>query len=141
MQKMRLLQRLCEDLFGVLVATTDGGLRKSQMRTLVQGSVVLLGCFFTLGAQTDRVPSGTEIVVRTNEVIDARHPSNSRIYSGVIDRDVTDRSGKVIIAKGANAELISRNASDCWKIASAAKAFSKMFCPNPLATETPVANI
>ena len=82
------------------------------MRTLVQGLVVLMGFFVTLGAQTDRVPSGTEIVVRTNEVIDARHPSNSRIYSAVVDRDVTDRSGKVIIAKGANAELISRNSSD-----------------------------
>jgi hypothetical protein len=67
---------------------------------------------FPLAAQTDRVPAGTEIPVRTNETIDARSPSDSRIYTGVVERDVTDRSGRVVIPRGANAELIMRDASD-----------------------------
>jgi hypothetical protein len=67
---------------------------------------------FALSAQVDRVPAGTEIVVRTNDNVDARHPSDSRIYSAVVDRDVTDRSGNVVIPRGSDAELIMRDASD-----------------------------
>jgi hypothetical protein len=63
-------------------------------------------------AQADRVPSGSEIVVRTNEAIDARHPSDGRIYTGVVDRDVTDRQGRVVIPRGSNAELIAREIDD-----------------------------
>ena len=52
------------------------------------------------------------MVVRTNDAIDAKHPSDSRIYTGVVERDVTDRSGRVVIPRGANAELIMRDASE-----------------------------
>jgi hypothetical protein len=51
-------------------------------------------------------------VVRTNETIDARHPSDSRIYTGVVDRDVLDRNGRVVIPRGADAELIMRDAEN-----------------------------
>jgi hypothetical protein len=63
-------------------------------------------------AQVDRVPAGTEIVVRTNEAIDAKHPSDSRIYTGSIERDVRDRNDRVVIPKGTEAELIMRDATD-----------------------------
>jgi hypothetical protein len=58
------------------------------------------------------VPAGTEIVVRTNDAIDAKHPSDSRIYNAVVDRDVTDRSGRVVIPRGSNAELIMRDSDN-----------------------------
>ncbi|MBL8213301.1 MAG: hypothetical protein JNK87_21465 [Bryobacterales bacterium] len=71
---------------------------------------------FTLAAQSnrgmDRVPKGTEIAIRTNEAIDARSPTDSRIYQAQVDRDVMDRNGRVIIPRGSNAELIMRDASD-----------------------------
>ncbi len=71
---------------------------------------------FTLAAQSnrgvDRVPTGTEIAVRTNEAIDARHPSDSRIYQAQVERDVMDRNGRVVIPRGSNAELIMRNATE-----------------------------
>jgi hypothetical protein len=51
-------------------------------------------------------------VVRTNDAIDARHPSDSRIYTAVVDRDVVDRSGRVVVPRGAEAELITRDVSD-----------------------------
>jgi hypothetical protein len=82
------------------------------MRNLVNGTAILVVASSVLLAQVDRVPAGSQIVVRTNESIDARHPSDSRIYTGVVDRDVTDRSGRVVIPRGANAELIMRDASD-----------------------------
>jgi hypothetical protein len=63
-----------------------------------------------LHAQVDTVPAGTGIVVRTNEAIDARSPSDSRIYQGSVDRDVRDHDGRVQIPRGSNAELILRDA-------------------------------
>src|SRR3982751_2288961 len=82
------------------------------MRNLLHGAAVLIAASSVLIAQTDRVPTGTQIVVRTNESIDAQHPSDSRIYTGVVDRDVTDNSGRVVIPRGSNAELIMRNSSN-----------------------------
>lgn len=82
------------------------------MRTTLQLAAVMLSVSFCLSAQTDRVTAGSEIVVRTNEAIDARHPSDSRIYTGVVDRDVLDRSGRVVIPRGSNAELITRDAGN-----------------------------
>jgi hypothetical protein len=82
------------------------------MRNVIPAIVLAAGFGFCLNAQVDRVPAGTEVVVRTNETIDAKHPSDSRIYSAVVDRDVTDRSGRVVIPRGSEAELIMRDASD-----------------------------
>jgi hypothetical protein len=82
------------------------------MRTIVKPALLLAGMSISLLAQVDRVPAGSEIVVRTNETVDARHPSDSRIYSAVVERDVMDRSGKVVIPRGADAELIMRDADN-----------------------------
>jgi outer membrane lipoprotein SlyB len=81
------------------------------MRKYVQTAVLACSVAAGLYAQADRVPSGTEIEVRTNEAIDAKSPSDSRIYTAVVDRDVTDRSGRVAIPRGSNAELILRDSS------------------------------
>ncbi len=62
--------------------------------------------------QQDRVPSGTEITVRTNGRIEAKNTNQGRIYSAVVDRDVRDGSGNVVIRRGADAELIIRGTSN-----------------------------
>ena len=82
------------------------------MRTLMQPAMLLAAFSISLLAQVDRVPAGTEIVVRTNETIDAKHPSDSRIYTAVVERDVLDRSGRVVIPRGADAELIMRDSEN-----------------------------
>ena len=82
------------------------------MRHFATSALLVAALSLPLAAQTDRVPAGAEITVRTNEAIDARHPSDSRIYTAVVDQDVRDRSGNVVIPRGANAELIMRDASD-----------------------------
>ena len=65
-----------------------------------------------LTAQSDTVPSGTEITVRTTDRIEAKSANDGRIYRGVVDQDVQDRSGRVVIPRGSDAELIVRSASD-----------------------------
>jgi hypothetical protein len=64
---------------------------------------------FALSAQTDRVPAGTEITIRTNESIDARSPSDFRVYTGSVNDDVRNRSGEIVIPRGSQAELILRD--------------------------------
>jgi hypothetical protein len=81
-------------------------------RTFLHGATAALVASAGAFAQVDRVPAGTEIVVRTNEAIDAKHPSDSRIYTGSIERDVRDRNDRVVIPKGTEAELIMRDATD-----------------------------
>jgi len=71
-----------------------------------------LSVSYLASAQTDRITSGTEITVRTNDSIDAKSSNEGRIYTGVIDRDVMDSSGRVLIPRGSNAELIVRDTSD-----------------------------
>ena len=77
--------------------------------TLVSG--LLVGFAMTLAAQPDTIAVGTNITVRTNEGIDIRNASDGRVFTGVIDQDVRDRVGDVVIPRGANAELIGRNIS------------------------------
>jgi hypothetical protein len=81
------------------------------IRNLLPTCTFVLGISLALYGQSDTVSAGTDIPVRINEAIDARSPSDSRIYTAVVDREVTDNSGRVIIRKGSNAELILRDLS------------------------------
>jgi hypothetical protein len=83
-----------------------------RIRNVLSLTTLAVGLSAAAFAQADRVPVGAEIVVRTNETIDANHPSDSRIYTASVDRDVFDRNGKVVIPRGAEAELIMRDASN-----------------------------
>ncbi len=74
--------------------------------------ILIIPCLLIggLAAQPrDTLPPGTQIQVRTNESIDARRAGDGRIYSAVIDRDVRDPDGRVLISRGSNAELIIRD--------------------------------
>ena len=64
----------------------------------------------TLFAQSDRVPAGTEVTVRTNESIDGNSPSDFKVYTATVDRDVANRDGRILIPRGSQAELILRDA-------------------------------
>jgi len=58
-----------------------------------------------------RIESGTTIDIRTTEQI-AADSSNGRIFTGVVDRDVLDRDGRLAIPEGSTAELTVRRAPD-----------------------------
>ena len=55
------------------------------------------------------IPSGTELSVRTNELIDSKTASVGQTFSAVIAADVLDSSGAVTIPKGSDAQLVIRS--------------------------------
>jgi len=54
------------------------------------------------------ISSGVSIPVRTTDVIDA-NATDGRIYTGVVDSDVTDVNGRVAIPRGSTAELMKHS--------------------------------
>jgi hypothetical protein len=74
----------------------------------------LLGLLFMASlavAQVRTIGTGTTITVRTNETINAKK-SDGRVFTGIVDQDVTDANGSVAIPRGSNAELIVKPTSN-----------------------------
>ena len=63
------------------------------------------------GIDTGTIDAGTNVIVRTNERIYA-NASDGRVYSGVVEQDVKDRGGDIIVPRGSDVELIVRKLSD-----------------------------
>lgn len=61
-----------------------------------------------MGAYAQNIPSGTQLEIRTDEFIDGRGAGNGRIYQGEVAQDVSDANGRVVVRRGARAELIVR---------------------------------
>jgi hypothetical protein len=61
-----------------------------------------------LVAQTQRIPSGTRIDIRTDETIDIRDHVDGRVFMGSVAEDVAARDGGTAIPRGARAELVVR---------------------------------
>jgi hypothetical protein len=53
------------------------------------------------------IESGTTIQVRTSEEIETNEPGE-QTYSGVVDKDVVNRSGNVVIPRGSRVDLVVR---------------------------------
>jgi len=53
-------------------------------------------------------PAGTELVVRTVETIDSRNAAADQTFSAIVDEDVTNASGRVIIPERSSAQLMIR---------------------------------
>ena len=63
-------------------------------------------------AQTIRVlPQDTEIKVRTDTAIPAKPAANAK-YAATVSHDVMDKSGAVLISRGARAQLVALPTSD-----------------------------
>ena len=58
------------------------------------------------------LPAGAEIVVRTNEDINAQTAVEGRTYPASIDRDVLDDAGNVVIPRGSDADLVIRSVKE-----------------------------
>src|SRR5438445_8377452 len=83
-----------------------------KLTNAMQAMGLAFGLCLVVSAQSNTVPSGTQITVRTNESIDAKSSNDGRIYRGVVDHDVLDSSGRVMVPRGSDAELIVRSTSD-----------------------------
>jgi hypothetical protein len=68
--------------------------------------ITLIGVGRTARAQD--IPSGTRVDVRTDQTIDARDRVDGRVYTGTVSNDVIGGNGRVMIPRGARAELIVR---------------------------------
>jgi hypothetical protein len=64
------------------------------------------------GLPSTTIPSGTEISVRTNEVIDSKNASIGQRFSAQIAADILDNTGAVRIPKGSDAQLVIRTNGD-----------------------------
>jgi hypothetical protein len=75
-------------------------------------TVLFLGAALTLSAATpndeDFIPRGTEIRVHTQGPITVAKWDRGRIYQAVIERDVVNRDGRVLIPRGVYCEMIVR---------------------------------
>jgi len=56
-------------------------------------------------------PAGTELVVRTVETIDSRNVAADQAFSAIVEQEVTNSSGHVIVPKGSSAQLMIRQMS------------------------------
>lgn len=56
-------------------------------------------------------PAGTELVVRTVETIDSRTAGADQIFSAIVEREVTNDSGHVVVPEGSSAQLMIRQVS------------------------------
>jgi hypothetical protein len=66
-----------------------------------------------LVSQTKKVPSGTEIKVRTDQAINVKSDSTTNnLYPGTISKDVLDSGGQVVIPKGSRAQLAAVKSGD-----------------------------
>jgi hypothetical protein len=63
-------------------------------------------------------PAGTELVVRTVETIDSRNAGADQIFAAIVEQDVTDASGQVIIPERSSAQLVVRQMSSGGKTGS-----------------------
>jgi hypothetical protein len=61
-------------------------------------------------ARNLEAPAGTELDVRTGEAIDSETAHADQSFAAVVERDMTDPAGAVIIPKGSRAHLIIRRA-------------------------------
>jgi len=61
---------------------------------------------------SDKIPSGTEIRVRTDQAINTQDHSDGRIFQGTVTEDVRGNDGRMVIPRGARAELIVQNVGE-----------------------------
>ncbi len=56
-------------------------------------------------------PAGTELVVRTVETIDSQNVGADQAFSAIVEHDVTNASGGMIVPHGSSAQLMIRQVS------------------------------
>jgi uncharacterized protein YcfJ len=64
-----------------------------------------------LSGRSFEAPAGTELVVRTVDTIDSRDTGRQQTFSAVVEQEVTNASGRVIIPERSGAQLIIRHVS------------------------------
>ncbi len=82
------------------------------MSNKIFGAILLAGALIPAAAVAGTVPSGTEIQVRTDEAIQATTKNVGQTYGGEVSQAVLDAAGKVVIPRGAKAQLVVAKTPD-----------------------------
>lgn len=64
-----------------------------------------------MGGRSLEAPAGTELVVRTVDAIDSRNARPDEAFSAIVEEEVTNASGRLIIPARSRAQLIIRQMS------------------------------
>jgi hypothetical protein len=64
-----------------------------------------------VSGRTLEAPAGTELIVRTVEIIDSRTSRADQTFSATVEQDVANASGRVIIPERSSAQLVIRQMS------------------------------
>ncbi len=80
-------------------------------RNIIGLFVMLLLAIAAIAQQSNTLPEGTEIKVRTDTSIPAKPAANAH-YTASVSKDVTDSSGAVLIPRGARASLVAIPSDD-----------------------------
>jgi beta-xylosidase len=74
----------------------------------------------------ETVPVGTQLFIRTNDAIDSSAASANQTFSAQFDQDVIgSSSGRIVIPKGSNAQLVIRSVSSGSMTAGARAQFRR----------------
>ena len=87
---------------GAMAALTVGVAAQQYPQNAPQGQQ-------TVNVQNDTLPSGTQLMIRTDEQINADSQSVGQTYQAEIAQDIADQNGRVIIPKGSPARLTIAN--------------------------------
>jgi hypothetical protein len=74
-------------------------------------SIPPAGPVYTAAAPPGVIPTGTDLVIRTNETIDTDRAVPGRLFPAQLDRPIVDVRGNTIVAAGSTAELVVVNSS------------------------------
>lgn len=83
---------------GCSATTTSAGTRS---RTVTPAGPVSTGT-----SDPGLIPARTEIVIRTNEAIEATAPAAGKLYTAQTARDIVDSRGRVLVPSGSPVELV-----------------------------------
>jgi len=67
-------------------------------------------------AEFRTIPAGATIEVRNNDVIDSQTAEVGQTFSGVVESDLADTEGRIVVPRGSNATLVVRAANGQGKL-------------------------
>jgi hypothetical protein len=113
-------QLLQGELDSVEVLMFDTGAFNRRASKAISGSILIAALCLTHAAQAqdrneyrraDRIEPGTIVTVRTTEAIETDR-RETRVYTAVVDRDVRNDAGFIVIPRNSPGELMVRTAPD-----------------------------
>lgn len=89
--------------------------RASQSRTTAAPS----GPVVTSTSEPGVIPAGTAFTIRTNEAVTSEQPGKT--YSAQVEQDIQDQSGRILVPKGSQAQLVVVQTTEAGTVGTPSK--------------------